>query len=85
MQTILQKVLSQFDEIILLDIYPAREFPMEGITSQWLLDKIHNPNKQLVDKEFLVETILNSDAKIIITIGAGDIGAMVSTIKTALS
>jgi UDP-N-acetylmuramate--alanine ligase len=77
--------LSQFDEVILLDIYPARELPMEGITSQWLLDKIENKNKKLVTKELLIETILNSDAKIIITIGAGDIGAMVSSIKTALS
>ena len=39
------KSLSQFDEVMLLDIYPARELPMEGITSEWLLKKIKNPNK----------------------------------------
>jgi UDP-N-acetylmuramate--alanine ligase len=79
------KSLSKFDEIILLDIYPARELPIEGITSQWLLNKIENPNKQLVVKADLIKTILNSDAKIIITIGAGDIGEFVQPIKTALS
>jgi UDP-N-acetylmuramate--alanine ligase len=77
--------LSQFDEIILLDIYPARELPMEGITSEWLLSKIKNVNKCLVKKENLIATVLNSDAKIIITIGAGDIGELVQPIKTALS
>src|SRR5690606_2247850 len=47
------KSLSQFDEIILLDIYPARELPMDGITSEWLLSKINNPNKKLVPKNDL--------------------------------
>ncbi len=79
------KSLSQFDEIILLDIYPARELQMEGITSSWLLSKIKNNNKKLVSKNDLIPTILESDAKIIITIGAGDIGELVSKIKIALS
>ena len=79
------KSLSQFDEIILLDIYPARELPMEGVTSSWLLSKIENNNKKLVSKKDLIPAILESDAKIIVTIGAGDIGELVSTIKTALS
>jgi UDP-N-acetylmuramate--alanine ligase len=78
------KSLSNFDEIILLDIYPARELPMEGITSEWLLSKIENDNKKLVSKEDLIESILESDAAIIVTIGAGDIGELVGPIKTAL-
>ena len=78
------KSLSAFDELILLDIYPARELPMEGITSQWLLNKIQNNNKQLVLKEQLIPTILKSDATVIVTIGAGDIGEFVTTIKKAL-
>ena len=78
------KSLSQFDEIILLDIYPARELPMEGITSSWLLSKIKNNNKKLVSKRDLIPTILESDAKIIVTIGAGDIGELVPKIKEAL-
>ena len=79
------KSLSQFDEIILLDIYPARELPLEGITSSWLLSKMENNHKKLVSKNDLIPSILESDAQIIVTIGAGDIGELVPTIKTALS
>ena len=48
------KSLSQFDEVLLLDIYPARELPIEGVTSAWLLSKIKNKNKQLVIKRRFV-------------------------------
>lgn len=78
------KSLSQFDEVVLMDIYPARELPMPGITSAWLLDKMTNTNKKLVSKEQLIDTIKQSDAKIIVTIGAGDIGELVPSIKKAL-
>jgi UDP-N-acetylmuramate--alanine ligase len=78
------KSLSQFDEVVLMDIYPARELPMPGITSAWLLDKMNNTNKKLVSKEQLIDTIKQSDAKIIVTIGAGDIGELVPSIKKAL-
>jgi len=77
--------LSQFDEILVMDIYPAREVPMNGITSEWLLSKIQNNNKKLVSKTDLIPAILKSDAKIIVTIGAGDIGELVPKIKQALS
>jgi len=77
--------LAAFDEVILLDIYPARELPMEGITSSWLLDKIKNINKKLVSKQELISSVLESDATVIVTIGAGDIGEMVSSIKKALN
>jgi UDP-N-acetylmuramate--alanine ligase len=76
--------LSQFDEILLLDIYPARELPMEGVNSTWLLNKIKNPNKKLVSKLELFTTFKNSDADVFITIGAGDIGEMVKDLKKAL-
>jgi UDP-N-acetylmuramate--alanine ligase len=79
------KSLSAFDEVILLDIYPARELPMEGITSQWLMDKMDNPNKKLVQKQELIPTIIKSDATVIVTIGAGDIGEMVQSIKKAIN
>ena len=78
------KSLSQFDELLLMDIYPARELPMEGITSEWLLSKVKNENKKLVQKTDLISSILKSDAKIIVTIGAGDIGELVPKIKSAL-
>jgi len=79
------KSLSQFDEVLLMDIYPARELPMEGVTSEWLLSKIENQNKKLVSKEDLIATMLKSDAPIMVTVGAGDIGEMVGAIKTALN
>ena len=78
------KSLSQFDEVLLLDIYPARELPIEGITSGWLLDKMTNNDKKVVSKKDLITEILKSDAKIIVTIGAGDIGELVPSIKQAL-
>jgi UDP-N-acetylmuramate--alanine ligase len=77
--------LAQFDEIILLDIYPARELPMEGVTSSWLLSKISNKNKKLANKSELIDSIIASNASVIVTIGAGDIGEMVPSIKKALS
>ena len=76
--------LSQFDEILLLEIYPARELPMEGVNSSWLLSKITNENKKLVSQEALLETFKNSDADVFVTIGAGDIGEQVKTIKDLL-
>jgi UDP-N-acetylmuramate--alanine ligase len=78
------KSLAQFDEIIVMEIYPARELPMEGITSSWLMNKIDNPNKKLVQKEQLISTIFESNAEVVVTIGAGDIGEMVSAIKNKL-
>ena len=78
------KSLSQFDEVLLLDIYPARELPMEGITSQWLLNKIENKNKKLIQKNELIPLLTSSKIAVIVTIGAGDIGEMVPEIKKAL-
>ena len=79
------KSLSQFDAVLLLDIYPARELPIEGVTSSWLLGKIENSNKELVTKEDLIEKIKKNDAQVILTIGAGDIGEEVKHIKKELN
>lgn len=79
------KSLSHFDEILLLDIYPARELPIEGITSEWLLAKIDNPHKKRIQKSELIAEIKNAHAPIIVTMGAGDIGEQVKHIKQALS
>jgi UDP-N-acetylmuramate--alanine ligase len=78
------KSLSAFENIVLLDIYPARELPMEGITSGWLLGKMENPNKKLVSKADLLPFLKMTDATVIVTIGAGDIGEMVPEIKKVL-
>ena len=77
--------LSKFDELMLLDIYPARELPIEGVTSKWLLNKIENSNKKLIQKSEMIEEIKKSSAQIVLTLGAGDIGAEVKQIKEAFS
>lgn len=78
------KSLSAFENIVLLDIYPAREKPIEGVTSGWLLEKITNPEKKLVSKQDLIPLLKMCDATVIVTIGAGDIGEMVPDIKRVL-
>ena len=76
--------LAQFDEILLLDIYPAREEPIEGVSSLWLLEKILNKNKKITHKNNLVKDIKNSNASIVAMLGAGDIAKMVEDVKTEL-
>lgn len=72
--------LSSFDEIGLMEIYPARELPIEGVTSSVLLGKIKNPNKKLVQKDEIFSYIESKDFDVLVTIGAGDIGEMVEEI-----
>jgi UDP-N-acetylmuramate--alanine ligase len=76
--------LSRFDSIILLDIYPAREKPLPGVSSQWLLDLITNPNKKLISKKELAEEIKAQNPQVLVTLGAGDIGLEINTLKKAL-
>lgn len=79
------EALSTFDNIILLDIYPARELPIQGITSAALLDKVTSKSKVLLAKDNLISYLKNKvDADVILTIGAGDIGEMVTEIKREL-
>lgn len=79
------KSLSKFDEVLLLDIYPARELPVEGITSKWLLAKITNKHKKLIQKPEIINAIKQSGAQVVLTIGAGDIGEEVKHIKQAFN
>lgn len=78
------KVLSRFDKIILLDIYPAREEPIEGVNSKMILEMIPNENKALLNWSELIQQIKAEKNKIIITIGAGDIDRLVEPIKATL-
>ena len=78
------KSLSQFDEVVLLDIYPAREEPIEGITSEWLLKQVVAENKRLVFKSALPEVLLKSKCRIKLLVGAGDIGAEVNKLTKIL-
>tara|TARA_B110000046_G_scaffold184741_1_gene224063 strand:- start:5913 stop:7265 length:1353 start_codon:yes stop_codon:yes gene_type:complete len=76
--------LSKFDEILLLDIYPARETPITGVDSQWLFNKIENKHKKLTQKNNLVKDIKNSSAKVVVMLGAGDIGVMIDQVTNQL-
>ncbi len=76
--------LELLDDVILLDIYPARELPIEGITSSALLNLIARPSKQLCTKEELAERILSLQPEVLLTLGAGDIDALVQPLKIRL-
>jgi UDP-N-acetylmuramate--alanine ligase len=76
--------LSLLDELILLDIYPAREEPIPGITSQIIFDSVTIPNKTLCTKEQLPEIIATGNYEVLLTLGAGDIDRLVAPIKEIL-
>lgn len=76
--------LEPLDEIILLPIYPARELPIEGISSEIIFDKINAKNKLICAKSMLLETINMTAFDIILTMGAGDIDQLVLPIKENL-
>jgi len=79
------QVLSTLDEVILLDIYPARELPITGVDSQMILDKITIDSKQLCKMNNLVELLRKrDDLEIVVTFGAGDIDTLVNPIKEML-
>jgi UDP-N-acetylmuramate--alanine ligase len=77
--------LDQLDEIILLNIYPARELSIPGITSKVIFDLMKNPNKILIEKENLIPFLEKKNVDVLITIGAGDIGMMTEKIKNLLA
>ncbi len=72
--------LSKVDELILLDIYPAREEPIAGVDSAVLLDKIEVDNKETCSKEELLSVLQNKEVEVLLTIGAGDIDRYVEPI-----
>jgi UDP-N-acetylmuramate--alanine ligase len=76
--------LSKFDEILLLDIYPARELPIPGVSSVSLLNKIENTYKKLTQKNNLLKDIKNSSANVVVMLGAGDIGVQVNEVTNEL-
>lgn len=76
--------LSMADEVILLDIYPARELPIEGVTSQMIADRMGNPNHTILSKEGLIDYVKAAPLDLFITAGAGDIDKLVNPIKEIL-
>ncbi|NMB37230.1 MAG: UDP-N-acetylmuramate--L-alanine ligase [Bacteroidales bacterium] len=76
--------LGGLDELILLHIYPARELPIEGVSSKIIFDKVNLDNKILISKEELMDTIRKRDFECLITFGAGDIDRFVLPIEEEL-
>ena len=72
--------LSGADSLVLLDIYPAREEPIEGVSSEIIFDKVRCEDKILINKEKLVETLKNRNFDILLTLGAGDINTFIPAI-----
>jgi len=78
------EALSQLDELILLDIYPARELPIEGIDSELILRNVKLKNKTLCTKENLLSLLKEKELDVLVTFGAGDIDKLVPLIKEQL-
>jgi len=76
--------LSKVDELILLDIYPARELPIAGVSAQALADKVSLANTQVCTKGALMAEIAGRDLELLLTLGAGDIDRFVAPIKSLL-
>ena len=76
--------LSALDEVLLLDIYPAREKPIRGVTSNLIFKNIRNASKTLCTKNTLLEHLADAKFDVLLTLGAGDIDRMIPDIKQAL-
>jgi UDP-N-acetylmuramate--alanine ligase len=79
------ETLDLADEVILLPIYPARELPIEGVNSEMILNKMKINNKQVLDKDEVLEWIKDNKIELLITAGAGDIDTLVEPIKRILN
>ena len=77
--------LDQADEVILLPIYPARELPIPGVTSDMLLSEMKLEKKQVMSKEQLMAWAASTEDKLIVMAGAGDIDVCINQIKDILT
>ena len=78
------EVLDMTDELILLDIYPARELPIEGVNSEMILNLMKLTNKRKLSKQDAIEAIKNEKPALLLTVGAGDIDQLVEPLKNVL-
>ena len=74
--------LSLADELILLEIYPARETPIEGVDAEMLLSKVQLDAKKVLTKEALLDNLKTNKRSVLVTLGAGDINQLVEPIKS---
>jgi len=72
--------LNKLDELVLMEIYPAREKPIDGITSKTILDNVEKKNGQIMSSEVILEHISDNQPEVLLTMGAGDIGLLVKEI-----
>jgi len=79
------QVLSTVDDLILLDIYPARELPLEGVNSQMLLDLVSLDQKEVSTKELVLDRIQEKNPELLVTVGAGDIDTLIQPLKAIMS
>ncbi|MCP3930026.1 MAG: UDP-N-acetylmuramate--L-alanine ligase [Bacteroidetes bacterium] len=78
------EALDLLDEVILLEIYPAREKPIEGVDSGLIFKKIRKAKKRMINKEHLLNTLKDGQIDVLLTLGAGDIDLFVEPIKELL-
>ncbi len=78
------EVLSMTDQLIMLDIYPARELPIEGVSSTMILDKVSINAKQILSKEQTLDYIRAKKPELLLTVGAGDIDTLIVSLKEIL-
>jgi UDP-N-acetylmuramate--alanine ligase len=75
------QTLATADELILMDIYPARELPIPGIDSTWLLAQINHKDKKLMNHEAILDYVRNTKPELLLLLGAGDIDRLASPVK----
>lgn len=78
------EALDAADEVVLIDLYPAREQPIPGISSKTIFDKVKNQNKVMISREDFVDTMKNRNFEILLTLGAGDLNLYVPPLVEAL-
>lgn len=78
------EVLSMIDNLIMLEIYPARELPIEGVNSAMILDNLKSTNKQILSKQNAIDYVLHNKPELLLTVGAGDIDTLIQPLKTIL-
>ncbi|MGM1431193.1 UDP-N-acetylmuramate--L-alanine ligase [Sphingobacterium lactis] len=79
------EVLGLADELLLMEIYPARELPIPGVDSSWLLEKIDLQNKRVVSPEEVLSIVETEQPELLVTVGAGDIDKLVKPLKAIMT
>ena len=78
------EVLGMTDELIMLDIYPARELPIPGVNSEMILDRINLSKKRILSKHDVIDFVRDERPELLLTVGAGDIDTLIEPLKQLL-